>query len=235
MSKYIENEYGFERFVIGSVNENAYHMAKKFVSPSCDFQLLFLFGNIGMGKTHLAKAIEHELKEQKFSVKLMTSDQFVGEMIWHIGRNAENAGMEVFCEQYEKYDVLILDDIHFLEGKAITQKYFAYLLARLAMKQKKVLITSVKELSEYKWLHQALNKNVVQIEQVQIQDADAELKKKILEQLQKEWEREISQESIDLIVNKAKDIRELEGCFKKMMAYFILLGVDDEIEIQFDE
>ncbi len=221
-----DEAYRLEDFIVGDVNKTAYDMAKKFIAPYCDFNLLFVTGNVGSGKTYLAKAVETELIVQNKNVKMMNSDQFLGELIWYLGRNIENNGMEVFCKEYEKYDVLILDDIHFLEGKETTQKYFAYLLARLSMKQKKVLITSIKELSEYKWLQEALSKNEVQMEQVKIQDADVELKKKILDNLQKKWEYKLSEESTDLIVENAKDIRQLEGMFKKMMAYVQLLGVE---------
>ena len=122
--------------------------------------------------------------------------------------------------------MLILDDLHFLEGKETTQQYFAYLLSRFAMKQKKVLITSVKELSEYKWLQDALSKNEVHVQKVQMQDADLELKKKILESLQNKWGYQLSKENQNLIVENAKNIRQLEGMFKKIMAYVHLLGVE---------
>jgi len=218
--------YRFEDFIVGDANKAAYDMAKKFVTPSCEFNLLVVTGNVGNGKTYLAKAVETELIGQNKSVKMLNSEQFVEELIGYISRNRENNGTEIFCREYEKYDVLILDDIHFLEGKEATQKYFVYLLTQFSMKQKKVLLTSVKELSEYTWLQKELNKNEVQMKQVQIQDADVELKKKILDNLQKKWEYQLSEESASLIVENAKDIRQLEGMFKKMMAYVELMGVE---------
>ncbi len=218
--------YRFEDFIVGDANKTAYDMVKKFMMPSSDFHLLFIYGNVGSGKTYLAKAVEMELLIQNKSVKMLNSEQFVGELIWYLGRNIENKAMEIFCKEYEKYDMLILDDLHFLEGKETTQQYFAYLLSRFAMKQKKVLITSVKELSEYKWLQDALSKNEVHVQKVQMQDADLELKKKILESLQNKWGYQLSKENQNLIVENAKNIRQLEGMFKKIMAYVHLLGVE---------
>ena len=221
-----DDGYCLDDFVTGEANNTAYHMAKRFVESSVEFDVLFVSGNIGCGKTYLAKTVETELLVRNKSAKMLNSDQFVGELIWYLGRNIENRAMDVFSKEYEKYDVLILDDIHFLEHKETTQKYFAYLLSRLVMKQKKVLITSVKELSEYKWLQDALSKYEVQIQNVKIQDADFELKQKIVEQLQKKWGYQLSEESKELIVEKAKDIRQLEGMFKKIMAYVQLIGVE---------
>lgn len=221
-----EEAYRLEDFIVGDANKKAYDMSKKFVAPSCDFDLLFVAGNVGSGKTYLAKAVEGELIVQNKSVKMLNSDQFMGELIWYLGRNIENHGIEVFGREYEMHDVLILDDLHFLEGKEATQKYFADLLSRFAMKQKKVLITSVKELSEYKWLQETLGKNKVQMEQVQIQDVDVELKKNILENLEKKWGHQLSVESKNIIVENAKDIRQLEGMFKKMMAYVQFMGIE---------
>ena len=221
-----EEAYFFEDFIVGNANKNAYDMVHKFMNPSCDFNLLFLTGNVGSGKTYLAKAVETELMAQNKSVKMLNSDQFLGDLIWYLGRNIENHGIEVFSREYEKYNVLIFEDLQFLEGKEATQKYFAYLLSRFVMKQKKVLITSVKELSEYKWLQEALNKNEVQIQNVQIQDADVELKKNILESLEKKWGYQLSAKSKNMIVENEKNLRQLEGMFKKMMAYAQLMGVE---------
>ena len=224
MLKWREDVISWEDYVVGKANADAYHVARKFIQPSCDGNILFVTGNIGSGKTYLIKAVEMEFLTQNQSVKRVNSDQFVGELIWHLSKNKEDNAAKTFCAEYETYDVLLLDDIHFLEGKESTQKYFAYLLSQFSKHQKKVMITSVKELSEYKWLQETMSSYEIVMEQVQIQDADVELKEKIVEKLQEKWGYELSEESRKLIVENAKDIRQLEGMFKKIMAYAQLMG-----------
>ncbi len=226
MLKFTEKEYSFETFVVGKANEHAFQTAKTWIASGCEFDLLFLAGNTGCGKTHLAKVVEHELKQRNVSVKMQTSEEFVSELIWYLVHNSQQNSMKTFAEKYEMYDVLILEDIHFLEGKKSTQEHFAYILERLAKKHTRVLMTSVKDVSEYKWLEEALGTSGMKMAQVQIQDADVELKRNILDRLQQEWCYELSEESADLMVNRAGDIRELEGMFKKMVAYRQLVGID---------
>ncbi len=231
MLKWKEKEYSFENFVVGKANENVYQTTRIFVSSDCEFDLLFIVGNVGSGKTHLTKTVEYELKSQNILVKIQNSEQFVSELIAYLVNNSNRSEIESFCKLYDDCEVFILDDIHFLDEKESIQQYFAHILECLVKKHKKVMITSVKDLSKYKWLYDVLNKNKIQAVQIQIHDADEELKNRILENLQKEWCYELSKKSINLILNRARNIRELEGLFKRLVAYHQFMGIEGSEEI----
>lgn len=226
MFTYKEKEYSFHTFVVGDTNGKAYEAVKNFVDFLDSNPMLFLYGNAGCGKTHLAKAAAREFERQNFSVKVINSDMFVSELIWCLQhKNTDEDGAEVFCRQYESVDVLILDDIHFMVAKETTQQCFGRILEHFIKQRKKILVTSNKKLGEYKWLCDYLKNDVICSVQYGIEAPDMELKKKILKNLEEEWEFELSDESVELIVEQTRDIRQVEGMFKKMMAYHQLMGV----------
>ncbi len=212
-------KYTFDTFVVGKSNEFA-HAACEAVSqsPSKTYNPLYIYGGVGLGKTHLMHAIGHSLKSRNKSMRLtyISSEKFMNELI-----NAIRYDKTInFREKYRNIDVLLMDDIQFLAGKERTQEEFFHTFNALYDSQKQIVISSDCPPKEIPTLEERLHSRFEWGLIADIQPPDLETKVAILK-------RKAEIEKIDLpdnvalfIASKIKsNIRELEGSLVRLLAY----------------
>ena len=222
-------KYTFDTFVVGG-NNNFAHAASLAVSesPGEIYNPLFLYGGVGLGKTHLMHSIAHFIldKNPKKKVLYVTSETFTNELIDAL-RNGKTAGNESamlnFRDKYRNIDVLLIDDIQFIIGKESTQEEFFHTFNHLHTLGKQIIISSDKPPKDIETLESRLRTRfewglIADISSPDYETRMAILQKKIeLDHLEK---YNIKNDVLDYIAANVKsNIRELEGAFNKVVAY----------------
>jgi chromosomal replication initiator protein len=218
--------YTFDAFVIGSGNQFA-HAACQAVSerPSKAYNPLFLYGGVGMGKTHLMQAIGHEIKRRQPQVAIcyVSSEKFTNEMI----NSLRYDKMISFRDKFRNVDVLLVDDIQFLAQKERTQEEFFHTFNALHESMKQIVIASdrpPKELAEFEdRLRSRFEWGLI----ADIQPPDLETKVAIL-QKKAEQEKVILPTDVALYIasNIRSNVRELEGALIRLVAHSSLIGAE---------
>ncbi|MFH1771681.1 MAG: chromosomal replication initiator protein DnaA [Candidatus Omnitrophota bacterium] len=214
--------FTFEEFIVGSSNRMA-HAASLAVAnaPGKSYNPLFIYGGVGLGKTHLMQAIAHKTlsKKPQTKVKYLSSEKFTNELIVSI----RNRSTDKFREKYRDVDILLIDDIHFLSGKEAAQEEFFHTFNTLYDYQKQIIISSDKLPREIPKLEERLVSRFSCGLIVDIQTPDFETRVAIL---QKKLERDpikIDDEIIHFIADNIKtNIRELEGALVRIIAYSLI-------------
>ncbi|MEA5059511.1 MAG: chromosomal replication initiator protein DnaA [Candidatus Pelethousia sp.] len=211
--------YTFDNFVIGSSNNFAHAAAKAVAdSPARAYNPLFMYGGVGLGKTHLMHAIGNQIKENFPSYKIVyvTSETFTYELIQSIQDNT-NAQ---FRNKYRNVDVLMVDDIQFISGKVSTQEEFFNTFNALQTSGKQIVISSDKPPMEMITLEERLRSRfegglITDIQQPDLETRIAILRKKaFLENI------DINEEVLAFIAEKVNsNIRQLEGSLTRVIAY----------------
>ena len=217
-------EYTFENFVVGSNNKFA-HAASLAVaeSPGEIYNPLFLYGGVGLGKTHLMHSIAHFILENNPQTRVLyvTSESFTNELIEAI-RNGNNTAMTKFREKYRNIDVLLIDDIQFIIGKESTQEEFFHTFNDLHGAKKQIIISSDKPPKEIATLEGRLKSRFEWGLIADISSPDYETRMAILrkkEELDGLQKYHISNEVMQYIATNVKsNIRELEGSLNKLIA-----------------
>jgi chromosomal replication initiator protein len=220
--------YTFENFIIGDSNRfaNAACMAVS-QSPAKSYNPLFVYGGVGLGKTHLMNAIGNYIinKNSVHSINIayISSEKFTNELINSIRDDAT----ESFRDKYRNFDVLLIDDIQFLAGKEKTQEEFFHTFNALYNAGKQIVITSDRPPKEITSLE---NRLISRFEWGLITDIsapDLETRIAILQKKAQSCQVEISEEIIHYIANKIPtNIRQLEGALNKLDAYATLTQTD---------
>lgn len=216
--------YTFETFVVGN-NNNLAHAASLAVaeSPGEVYNPLFIYGGVGLGKTHLMQAIAHFIIENNPSKKVLyvTSETFTNELIDAI-RNKENAekGNAAFRNRYRNIDVLLIDDIQFIIGKESTQEEFFHTFNSLYQDGKQIVISSDKPPKEMETLSERLRTRFEMGLPVDIQIPTYETKMAIINRKAEISRLDIPYEVSDYVATHIKSsIRELEGALTKLSAF----------------
>lgn len=214
--------YTFDTFVVGSNNKMA-HAASVAVaeSPGEAYNPLFIYGGVGLGKTHLMHSIAHYVLEKNSEAKVLyvTSELFTNELIESI-RNGNNSTMTKFREKYRNIDVLLIDDIQFIIGKESTQEEFFHTFNTLHGAKKQIIISSDKPPKDMEILEDRLRSRFEWGLIVDISAPDFETRMAILKKKKKLDDYYIDDEVIKYITQNVKsNIRELEGSLNKIMAY----------------
>ncbi len=227
----LNTRYTFESFVVGPSNRFA-HAASMAVaeSPAKSYNPLFIYGPVGLGKTHLMQAIGQEVLRRKRTTRVLyiTSEKFTNELI-----NAIKTGTTLkFREKYRSVDCLLIDDIHFIAGKEATMEEFFHTFNTLYDSHKQIVVSSDKPPKDINNLEERLVSRFEWGLVTDIQPPDFETRTAIL---RKKAEREglnVPDSVTFFIADKIKsNIRELEGALIRVIAYSKLVGreVDENV------
>jgi chromosomal replication initiator protein len=222
--------YSFKNFVVGPFNELP-HAAALAVSknPGFVYNPLFVYGGVGLGKTHLLQAVGNEIvkSSQKKRVKYISAERFTSGVITSI----KNHAMEAFKSQYQQIDVLIIDDVQFLAGKEKTQEEFFHIFNSLYEKNRQIIISSDRPPKTIPALVERLRSRFEGGMIADISLPDFETRMAILKTKAKEKAIDLSDEILEYIAtNIQKNIRELEGALNRLAAYQKLQNIQPDLE-----
>ena len=226
--------YTFDTFVVGK-NNNLAHAASLAVaeSPGEIYNPLFIYGGVGLGKTHLMHSVAHFILKNNSSAKILyvTSEKFTNELIDAI-RNKNNVSTTEFREKYRTNDVLLIDDIQFIIGKESTQEEFFHTFNALYEAKKQIIISSDRPPREIETLEDRLRSRFEWGLTVDIQQPDYETRMAILRKKEELEGYNIDNEVIKYIASNIKsNIRELEGALTKIVALSKLNNREINIEL----
>ena len=223
--------FTFDTFVVGSSNQFA-HAAARAVgeAPSRSYNPLFLYGGVGLGKTHLMHAIAHEilLRSPTMRVAYLSAEKFLNELI-----NALRfEKMHEFKSRYRELDVLLMDDIQFIAGKDSTQEEFFHTFNALHDAQKQIVVTSDALPKEIPTLEERLRSRFEGGLIADIQPPDLEMKVAILRKKAAAEKADIPDDVSLFIAGTVKsNIRELEGRLNRVLAFSSLTGKPVSVEL----
>ncbi|HSU25689.1 MAG TPA: chromosomal replication initiator protein DnaA, partial [Pyrinomonadaceae bacterium] len=218
-------KYTFEKFVVGSSNQFA-HAASLAAAetPGKTYNPLFIYGGVGLGKTHLMHAIGHSVKERNrhLRVSYITSEKFMNELINAIRYDKTHA----FREKYRSIDVLLMDDVQFLAGKERTQEEFFHTFNALHNEQKQIVITSDCPPRDIPTLQERLHSRFEWGLIADIEPPDLETKVAILKRKADLDGIELADDiAIFIASNIRSNVRELEGSLVRLVAISSLRGI----------
>jgi chromosomal replication initiator protein len=223
-SAQLNPKYTFESFVIGNSNRFAHAAALAVAeAPAKAYNPLFIYGGVGLGKTHLMHAIGHFVHRHypHFKVVYLSTEKFTNEFINSI---RDNRTVD-FRNKYRTVDVLLIDDIQFLAGKESTQEEFFHTFNALHENNKQIIVSSDRQPREIPTLEDRLRSRFEWGLITDIQPPDLETRAAILRKKAEIEQINISNENILLIANKiVTNIRELEGALTRIKAYSSLTG-----------
>ena len=234
-------KYTFDTFVVGSNNRFA-HAASVAVaeSPGESYNPLFLYGGVGLGKTHLMHSVAHYILKHDPSKKVLyvTSETFTNELIeaLKVGKNGNEMAMTSFREKYRNNDVLLIDDIQFIIGKESTQEEFFHTFNELHMAKKAIIISSDKPPKDMETLEERIRSRFEWGLITDIGSPDYETRMAILRRKKDMDDFELDDEILDYIATNIKsNIRELEGALNKLLAYSNLEHKQITMEVAIEE
>ena len=228
----LNNKYNFDNFIIGSSNKFAQAAALSVAeNPGTMYNPLFIFGNSGLGKTHLMHAIGNYIVDNSNKrVLYVTSDQFIEDFVGTSKKDDEGNNfnyIDFFKNKYRNVDVLIIDDIQFLGGATQTQKEFFHTFNTLYNDSKQIIISSDRSPDDLKLLADRLRTRFCWGLTVNIFPPDFELRTNILKRKISagNFETEIPEDVIEYIAsNIGTDVRQLEGSITRLIAYSTIMG-----------
>lgn len=232
----LRGEYTFENFVTGKTNRFAFITASKVAeSPVVTINPLYIFGDVGLGKTHLMTAIGHYILDKNPSANVIytTAQQFTEDYFNATTKKNPNA-MQEFSDFYKSADVLLVDDIQFLANKNATQEEFFKLFEYLYSQNKQMVITSDRKAEELENIMARLKSRFSWGNPVDIQKPDFELRQAIVKQKLCSLisnPDDVSDEAINFIAeNFYNNIRELEGALRRFVNYCVAFCIDYSLD-----
>ena len=214
--------FHFDNFIIGEGNRFACAAASAVASdPAKSYNPLFLYGDVGLGKTHLMHAVGNEVLEQNKEAKVLyiTSEKFVNDVVNSIKDNTINQ----FREKYRTLDVLMIDDIQFIGGKERCQDEFFHTFNHLYQYEKQIIISSDRPPKDISRLDDRLRSRFEGGLTCDIKQPDFETRVAILRRKAQDEQVDIEEDMIAFIAERVKaNIRELEGVLNKIVAYSCL-------------
>jgi chromosomal replication initiator protein len=219
----LNSRYSFENFVVGASNRLA-HAASLAVAekPAQAYNPLFLYGGVGLGKTHLLHAIGNICHRQGLQVLYVSSEEFTNDLINAIRMHTTQA----FREKYRQIDVLLIDDIQFIAGKESTQEEFFHTFNTLHGQDKQIVITSDRPPKALVTLEERLCSRFEWGLTADIQPPDFETRLAILRARADRMSCQVPNESMEMIARRVQsNIRELEGALTRVAAFADLSGL----------
>ena len=213
----LNGKYIFENYIVGKGNELA-HAACQAVAanPGNAYNPLFIYGGVGLGKTHLLQAVGHEIMKNSDKVLYTTSEKFTNNYI----NSVKSGQAKDFKEKYRNVDLLLIDDIQFMAGKDGTQEEFFHTFNELHQNNKQIIITSDRQPKSIPALEKRLISRFEWGMIVDVSQPDIETRVAILESKCKEKNYTLEKEIMYFIANNVQNnIRELEGALNKIIAF----------------
>lgn len=228
----LNSKYTFDNFIVGNSNKFAHAAALSVAeNPGKMYNPLFLYGNSGLGKTHLMHAIGNYIVEvSNKRVLYVTSDQFIQDFIGINKKDSNGTNfnhVDFFKNKYRNVDVLIIDDIQFLGGATQTQQEFFHTFNTLYSDSKQIIISSDRSPDDLKLLEDRLRTRFCWGLTVNIFPPDFNLRVEILKRkiMSGNFDIEIPDDVISYIAsNMGNDVRQLEGSITRLVAYSAIMG-----------
>lgn len=224
-------KYTFDTFVVGNNNRFAHAAALAVAEqPAEAYNPLFIHGGVGLGKTHLMHAIGHYIQEQYPEKRLLyiTGENFTNDMVTAL---SQNRNLE-FRNRFRNVDVLMVDDIQFIAGRVGTQEEFFHTFNALHTTGKQIILTSDKPPQEISTLEERLRSRFAWGLIADISKPDVETRMAILTKKASRENLSMPQSVIDMIASSVdSNIRELEGCFNRLVAYAKLVNQPITLEL----
>ena len=220
----IDDRFKFSNFVVGRSNELAYAAARRVAeSKSVPFNPLFLYGGVGLGKTHLMHAIAWHIteREPRRRVLYMSAEKFMYQFI----RALRYRTIMDFKEQFRSVDVLMIDDIQFIAGKDSTQEEFFHTFNALVDQNRQIIISADKSPSDLEGMEERLKSRLGCGLVADIHPTDYELRLGILQAKAELIGAEIPDKVLEFLAHKVtSNVRELEGALNRIVAHSTLVG-----------
>ncbi len=217
-------KYLFDNFVVGTSNQFAHAAARAVADrPSSSYNPLFLYGGVGLGKTHLLHAVGHQIlaRHPHLRVLYLPAEQFVNELINSIRFDR----MPAFRERYRTIDALLIDDVQFIANKERTQEEFFHTFNTLYTSQKQIILSSDSSPKDIPTLEERLRSRFQWGLIADIQPPDLETKVAILRRKADSEGTELPNDVAEFVAQQVKsNIRELEGMFNRVSAFASLTG-----------
>ena len=233
----LDDRFRFEKFIVGVSNELAYASARRFCDQDkTDFNPLYIYGGVGLGKTHLLHAIGWSLKEKKScgNVLYLSAERFMFQFI----KSLRQKDTMSFKQKFRSVDVLILDDIQFMIGKVSTQEEFFHTFNSLLDMNKKVIISGDRSPNDLGSFNERMKSRLSGGLVVDIMPADYELRYSIIKNKYSELkQRNINSYDLEddvlsfLSKTVTSNVRELEGALNKVFTFSNILGKKIDVEL----
>ncbi len=220
--------YKFENFVVGPSNEFAYSIAQNVIKNPVAYNPVFIYGGVGLGKTHLLHAIGNCFDPKEKVIIYITAEQFMNDFIHHL----TNKTMDSFREKYRTCDLFLIDDVQFLSNKEGTQEEFFHTFEELYKNNKQIVLTADKFPKQIAGLEDRLSSRFSWGQTANIQAPELETKIAIIKKKCEIDQINLDNEIINYIATNIHDsIREIEGIIIKLNAYSKMIGKPISLEI----
>lgn len=228
----LNERYTFENFVVGAGNELAYAACQAIAdSPGTKYNPLFIYGGVGIGKTHLIQAVGNALLAKKPEARVVyaSTEQFVQEFVDALRFKKNTSG---FASFYRGADVLIVDDVQFLAGKERVQEEFFHTFNALYQANKQVIMSSDKPPKDIPTLEERLRSRFAWGMTIDMQSPDFETRCAILQAKAGSQEILLPQDVVEFLATRVQsNIRELEGALNQLIAFCEMRKVEPDIQI----
>ena len=230
-NNFLNPDYTFDTFIIGDNNSfaaNAAYAISK--NPGTAYNPCLFYGGVGLGKTHLIQSIGHSVSEDNSELKIVyvTAESFTNEFLDMLGKKK----MHQFKNKYRSVDILLIDDIHFLQGKEGTQEELFHTFNALYESKKQIVFTCDRPVSELKNLTDRLRSRFERGLNVDLKPPDLETRQAILMKKMESRNTSISNDVIELICqNITTNVRDLDSALLKLVAYSELVHKDISVSI----
>ncbi|WP_417430527.1 chromosomal replication initiator protein DnaA [Kiloniella sp.] len=220
----LDPRFTFENFVVGKPNELAYAAAQRVAdAEAVPFNPLFLYGGVGLGKTHLMHAIAHQIRKAHPEKKViyLSAEKFMYQFV----RALRTKDTMSFKEQFRSVDVLMIDDVQFIGGREATQEEFFHTFNALVDQNRQVIISADKSPSDLEGVEERMKSRLGWGLVADIHPTTYELRLGILESKAEQLDVKIPQKVVEFLAHKiTSNIRELEGALNRIVAHATLVG-----------